>query len=185
MQFSKRYMATRNAPKNEENFQPKVFSRQNGDKDLNGFSKIDFIITDDFEKRKSLKLLPTFIRINDLLPGEPEFMKLRKPYVVRLHKISREKNPHEFYFSELQLYRPFTNENTLCPDSIDKCKALYDEISDHNGQRKVTNIKQILMEHLESVEDGTEKANDFLQSNAGALMDPEAEQDVLLAVRGQ
>ena len=102
---------------------------------------------------------------------------MSKPYVVILHKISREKNQHKFYFSELQLYRPFTNENTLCPDSIDKCKALYDEISDHNGQRKVTNIKQILMEHLESVEDGTEKANDFLQSNAGALMDPVAEQD--------
>ena len=61
MQFSKRYTVTRNAPKNEEKFKPKVFSRQNGYKDLKLVSNIDFIITDDFDERKDLKLLPTFI----------------------------------------------------------------------------------------------------------------------------
>ena len=65
----------------------------------------------------------------------------------------------------------------LHPDSLEQCKVLYDEKSDHNGVRKVANVKKILMEHLEVVEEGTEKAREVVDSYAGVLLDPENEQD--------
>ena len=80
-------------------------------------------------------------------------MKLTKPHVARLHKFNQEKNPNEFYMSELELYLPFMDEETLHPDSLENCKALYDERSVHNGQRKISNTKKIVMEHLEIVEE--------------------------------
>ena len=177
LQFSRRYTATKTGPKNEKDFKPEEFVM--GEERLEEFSKMDFIITHDFddETKQVKKLLPKFIKINDLQPGEPGFMKLRSTMVARLHKVNQTKSPHEFYFSELQLYRPFSNEDMLCPDSLEDCKTLYDECSVYNGVRKVLNVKRILMEHLEDVEAGTEKAQDIIDSNAGAILDPENEQD--------
>ena len=97
--------------------------------------------------------------------------------VARFHKFSQVKTPHEFYYSELQLYRPFASEDELSKDSLEICKALYHEISAFNGETKIFNVKKILMEHLEDVERGTEKALEIIDSNAGVVLDPEAEQD--------
>ena len=104
-------------------------------------------------------------------------MKLRSIVVARIHKFNRTKKSHEFYLSELQLYKPFLNEDDLSPDSLENCKKIYDEISDHNGLRKITNIKRILMEHLESVEEGTERAQDEVSSKVAAGLDAAIEQD--------
>ena len=98
-------------------------------------------------------------------------MKLTKPHVARLHKFNQEKNPHEFYMSELELYLPFMDEETLHPDSLENCKALYDERSVHNGQRKISNTKKIVMEHLEIVEECSEKARESVDAITGVLLD--------------
>ena len=76
-----------------------------------------------------------YVRLTSVVLGEPEYMKLRKSYVARLHKFSEVKNPREFYFSELQLYHPFTDESLLFPDDLERCKALYDEKSEYIQKR--------------------------------------------------
>merc|ERR1711872_1204255 len=64
------------------------------------------IITADYDIQEQAVELPKFIRISNLKPGELPFMKLRSPQVLRYHKFNREKSPHEYYYSELQLYHP-------------------------------------------------------------------------------
>ena len=177
MQFSKRYNSTNIGPKKDEMFISKDFVKGESPNELAGLSKLDFIVTHEFEMKDALKLLPKFIKINNLRPGEPQFMKLRSIVVARIHKFNRTKKSHEFYLSELQLYKPFLNEDDLAPDSLENCKKIYDEISDHNGLRKITNIKRILMEHLESVEEGTERAQDEVSSKVAAGLDAAIEQD--------
>ena len=53
------------------------------------------------------------------------------------------------------------------PDDIDKCKRRYE-----NNASTIKNVKAILMEHLESVEEGTERAQDMINSNIGETLDP-------------
>ena len=99
VQFSRRYTATKTGPKNDKDFKPEEFVMS--EEGLKEFSKMDFIITHDFddETKKVRKFLPKYIKINDLQPGEPAFMKLRSTMVARLHKVNQTKSPHEFYFS--------------------------------------------------------------------------------------
>jgi len=99
--------------------------------------------------------------------------------VICPHKFNQMKNPHEFYFSELQLYMPFKSENELEPDCYEKCRAKYDEVSEHNGLRKVHNVKKILMEHLEDVTEGTERARELVESSVGDMLDAENAQENL------
>ena len=87
------------------------------------------------------------------------------------------KHPHEFYLSELQLHMPFSNEAELEPESVEICKLKYDEISEHNGIKKTTNVKNLLMEHIESVVEGTEKAQKLVDSNVGDTLDTANAQD--------
>ena len=148
-----------------------------GNEDPEQLTKIDFIVEHDFEVKTMVKYLPKYIKISDVLPGEPRLMKLRKPCVARLHKYNKIKNPHEFYYSELQLYKPFHCEEMLSPNSLDKCEELYEEKSEHNSKRKISNVKNILMEYLETVEEGTEKTRNTLESNAGTLLDNAMEQE--------
>ena len=177
LQFGKRYVATKTGPKQQDKFKPKELEEESVEKRhvLEEFSEIDFIVTHDFEAKKNIKFLPKFIKINDPKPGEPSFMKLRSPIVARMHKFSQTKHPHEFYFSELQLYKPFTSESELGPDSLDKCKKLYDEKSCNSDNRKVINVKSLLMIHLAEVEEGKEKAREVIDSNAGTVLDPQKE----------
>ena len=172
LQFAKRYCSTRTDPKNDEDFRPKEYVKSD-----ESIDNLDFIVTHDFEIKSVIHKLPKYIAINDPQPGEAKFMKIRKTCVARLHKFNQLKTPHEFYYSELQLYRPFTNEEMLSYSSFEQCKDLYDEVSSHNAIRKVTNVKRILMEFLESVEEGTEKAKNVLDSTAGVILDNADEQD--------
>ena len=125
-------MATRSGPKDEKEFKPQDFEIDS-DFDLKGYCMIDFIITHDIKSKKTIKFLPKYIRINDCQFGEPQFMKLRSPMVARFHKFSKVKTPHEFYYSELQLYRPFASEDELSNNSLEICKSLYHETSAFNG----------------------------------------------------
>ena len=68
--------------------------------------------------------LPTHIQLG----GNLGYMKLRGvPAVLRLHKFREDKNPHEYFFSELLLYRPWRNEEELHPHDIDACLRLLKE----------------------------------------------------------
>ena len=97
--------------------------------------------------------------------------------VARMHRFSVKHKPHEHYFSELQLYRPFRSENELHPDNLEACKDLYEEKSLYNDRKKISNIKQLLMKYLEEVEVGTERAQEVMETNAGIILDPLNEQD--------
>ena len=44
--------------------------------------------------------------------------------------------------------------------------------SARRGMGVIKNVKAILMEHLESVEEGTERAQDMIISNIGETLDP-------------
>ena len=60
-------------------------------------------------------------------------MKLReKPLVLRIYKYNKQNNPHEFFYSELLLYRPWRNEETdLHLKDIGACLALFNEIEEN------------------------------------------------------
>ena len=58
--------------------------------------------------------LPKILKLNNLYPGEPPFMKLRtKPAVLRFHKIKMEKDPGAYWFSEAMLYMSHHTEEDL------------------------------------------------------------------------
>ena len=173
LQFSKKFSSSNIKPKEGE-LQSKLIKKSEA---LKKYNDLEWIVTHDFETTETVYLLPKCIKLTNCLPGEPMFMRLRKSSVARIRKYNQTKDPHEFYISELQLYRPFTNESELQPESLENCKALFDEISEHNRERKITNVKRILMEHLESVVEGTEKAQELIDSNVGDVLDPANEQD--------
>ena len=116
--------------------------------------------------------LPKFIKLINLKPGEPPFMKLRSPYVVRFYKINRSKNPHEYIYSELQLYKPFRKEEELYPEDHEACLALF------NAEKEnIQHVKSLLLPHLEGVQEGTEQAGEMMDSEIGKHLDPSNEQD--------
>ena len=63
-------------------------------------------------------------------------MKKRKKRVIRVHKLNSTTQPHEYRFSQLQLYHPFEKEEDLGPDNFEKCDQLYNECSQHNGEKR-------------------------------------------------
>ena len=100
------------------------------------------------------------------------WMQLRKPLVLRLHKFNKTKNPHEYYFSELQLYYPFTNESHLFPEDSEKCENLYKTKKD-----QILTIKGQVMKHLTAVEEGRERAEEILANEIGDQLDSNIAQE--------
>ena len=133
------------------------------------------IITPNYDEEDKAIELPQFIRICELKPGELPFMKRRSPQVLRYHKFNKENSPHEYYYSELQLYHPhghITEQKNFDlqkeKDSFDSCKATF-------LKSRVSSVKRKIMPFIESVEEGLEKARE--QSNIGDELDPQNEQD--------
>ena len=126
--------------------------------------EMNLIVTDDFENCKVRFTLPKFIKLNDPRPGEPKYMRKRSRQVVRMHKINQTKHPHEYYYSELQLYSAFRKESELEPDNFDRCKLLHEQRSTHNNKLKIQNVKSVLMKYLEDVEEGTDKAKEMQET---------------------
>ena len=59
-------------------------------------------------------------------------MRLRTfPAVLRMHRFKEEKDAHEFFFSELLLYKHWRSEDELFPDDFESCLNLF--------QTKITN----------------------------------------------
>ena len=173
-QFSMKYVSCNSQPKSHD-FKSKVFLE--GDNGFQITDEMNLIVTHDFEVRKEHHSLPNFIKLTNLRPGEPKFMRKRTRQVVRFHKIDSTKKPHEYYYSQLQLYSPFKSEEDLEPDSLEKCQLLFNERSEHNGCLKIGNVKSILMKHLDCVEDGLERAQETINSNVADIMDSTLQQD--------
>ena len=101
-------------------------------------------------------------------------MKLREPQVLRYHKFNKEKNPHEFYFSQLQLYHPHTISLKTGlhqeRDDIEICLKTFDN-------SRINKVKEKIMPFLDSVEEGLERAKELVQNLVGDELDPQKEQD--------
>ena len=147
------------------------FSNSEEDEEINNQSNIEMITKNSGKNDYEKMWLPKFIKLKNVKPGEPIFMKLRSPYMIRFHKVNRSKNPHEFYFSELQKYKPFQNEEELFPNDESKCEKLY-----WSEKENLDRVKRLVMLHLEGVEEGTERAAELIDSNAGVDLDPINEQ---------
>ena len=190
MQFVKMYESVSSVPKNttwNDDISDKVSPRENleilEDRRHKDFEKI--LISPDNKCEMSADeyvdlLLPKHIILRDPEPGESKYMKLRNvSNVVRLHKFNSTKERHEYLYSELLLYRPFMSEEELYRNDEKKCAELYcEKVNDSEGT-KIANIKRIVMEYLESVIEGKEKAEAIIQSSAGDVLDPEYEQNEL------
>ena len=44
-----------------------------------------------------------------------------------MHKFKERLNPHEYFYSEILLFRPWFDESEIYAESLEKCKNLYDE----------------------------------------------------------
>ena len=84
LQFSKRFTASNIEPKAGET-ESKLTSKSEA---LKKYKAIDFILTHDFEVLENVYLLPKVIRLNNVMPGEPRFMRLRTPRVARIRKFN-------------------------------------------------------------------------------------------------
>ena len=109
LQFSKRFTASNIEPKAGQTEYKLILKSEA----LKTYKAIDVILTHDFEVTENVYLLPKVITLNNVMPEEPRFMRLRTPRVARIRKFNQVKHPHEFYLSELQLHMPFSNEVEL------------------------------------------------------------------------
>jgi len=79
--------------------------------------------------------LPKYIELNDKNKSK---MRLRCfPAVLRMHRFKEENDAHEFFFSELLLYRHWRSEEELFPHDFESCLQLF--------QRKVENTETLVI----------------------------------------
>ena len=66
-------------------------------------------------------ILPSHIKLRNNLG----YMKKRLiPAILRYHKHKEHHNPHEYMYSQLQLWHHWRNESELCEDDFEKCQQL-------------------------------------------------------------
>ena len=123
-------------------------------------------------------LLPDF-----MLLLNNKIMRLRKfDAVIRRHKLKKDKDAHEFFYSELLLFFPWRNEQELFSDDAQKCGELYIKV-----KQRIDFVKAELFPHLNDVELGRATVENFefdLSLGIGSTVDPEGEQGDNLEVRG-
>ena len=169
-QFVQRYEPCPD-PKKENYDMEKEFYTYLGNQDIrNILQPTKVLLEDDFiyeslKENEKRKQLPNFIPLNT-----GKFMKLRSKRVLRFHKIKQTPNPHEYYFTQLQMYTPFINEDELFPNDPDKCIDLYNSKVD-----AITEIKSNILPHLDPVTEGRERAEEF-NNDVGTDLDPMNEQ---------
>ena len=174
-QFGMKYVSSNAKPKLDCDFESTVI--REGLSGWNITDEMNLIVTHDFEVRKERYTLPNFIELKDRRPGEPMYMRKRTRQVIRFHKINSTKHPHEYKYSQLQMYSPFNKEENLEPDNFENCESLFNQKSEHNNLLKVENVKSILMKHLEAVEEGTVRAHDTMNAAVGDMIDPALAQE--------
>ena len=194
IQFAKRYTTARAFKSNKLDEDEEVDSEDEGEEDKKdnikdeGIKELDFktfptgidnTIENDFIihlERGSRHPLPKQIALNGpFYPGEPRFMRLRKPLVVRYHKFKRSTEPHDFLFSELELYHGFeTNEiRNKCKEDFEFC---YETYSTHI--ENINYVRSKTMPFVNHVQEGLEIAEElFHKDNIANVLDPQAAQD--------
>ena len=76
--------------------------------------------------------MPIVIELKDPSLG---FMKLRQfEAVLKFHKFREDEDAHEFFYSELVLYKHWRSEDELRYDNFDACLALYQTPSPRNPE---------------------------------------------------
>ena len=174
LQFCMKYTSTNSEPKKEDFYSIEFKVEESG---WTISDEFNLIVTDDFEVQNIHYSLPMFIKLLNPRPGEPKYMRRRTRQVARFHKINKTKHPHEYYYSQLQLYSEFRKESELEEENIEKCKLLFEKKSNHSTLSKIQSVKSILMKHMDSVEEATENAQEMVKSNIGDTLDPALEQD--------
>ena len=96
-------------------------------------------------------ILPKLIRLKKNLGP----MRLRKiPAVLRIHKLKEDKNPHEFYYSQLLLYRPWREETELKQHDLDACLRLIIKRNNQGDGKTIIELtKGKLFPHKNNVEE--------------------------------
>ena len=173
-QFCMKYKSSNSEPKAGDLKSVVIYSNQKG---FDITEEMELIVTHDFEVSNEHYKLPNIIQLTDIRPGEPKFMRKRSRQVVRFHKFNKTKTPHEYYYAQLQMFLPFKREEDLEPDNFEKCELLYNQKSQYNNSLKIENVRSKLMQYLQSVEEGTERAEEMITSNIGDTIDPALEQE--------
>ena len=167
-QFVKRYQSCGSVT-SESDLASKTVQKENQEK---GEIDANHIISKDYDDLDHALELPMIIALIDLKPGELPYMKRRSAQALRFHKFNKEKNPHEYYYSELQLYLPHTASKGCNlikeKESLEVCRQTY-------IQSEVFKVKSRIMPYLESVEEGLEITK--MQNSMGDELDPQNEQD--------
>ena len=163
IQFAKRYTRVAKAPEDTPD-KRKLICQDN-------LINEDFVISPDPKQRR---LLPRFIELSgDFVGKERSIVKLRKPIVARLHQWKKDTEPHNWYYSELELYHCFKSkkERQECRDSLDRCKEVYDaNIEDIKYRMKKA------MPYKEHIDEGQNAAAGAFNEEIGELLDPEGTQ---------
>ena len=131
--------------------------------------KYDDFIVEHLPSEIGRKMLPRFIPIST--STGVSYMQLSAKRVVRFHKFSQNKSPHEFYFSELQKFFPFINEEQLFPKDVEACKTFYEQ-----NLHLINFYKGEVLPHFDSVSAGREKG-EKLASDIGDILDANREQE--------
>ena len=142
-------------------------------------------VADDSEIYK----LPKIIKLQNVDSSEASCMKRKKiPNAIRSHKI-KDKNSHEWLYSQLLLYRPFQNETLdlqAARESKDICEDLFlypstvtsiAENKDDLRNSYVIKVRQKVMPFIEDVEEAREKIAVLNTEKIGEDMDAENEQE--------
>ena len=96
LQFCMKYMSSNQEP-GPSGFQSLSFDTNQQEFQLT--DDMELIVTHDFLVNKVQFSLPRYIKLENLKPGEPKFMKKKSRCVVRFHKINKTTSPHEYYYS--------------------------------------------------------------------------------------
>ena len=142
-------------------------------------SKFDYVLKcfgephEDCKHRRTQKL-PDYIKLEDVYPGEPPFMKKRQfPAVLRYHKFKIDTHPNDFLFSEALLYKPFKKEEDIQVDidNLDDARS-----KEYNDQ--IQCVKEQVMEFLENVQEARYFAEENKRNEeTEVILDPEGIQE--------
>ena len=129
---------------------------------------------------KQRQYLPFLIHLKDSSLGS---MKLRQfEAVLKFHKFRVDEEPHEFFYSELVLYKHWRSENELRQDDFNACLALYRTPSPDNPNITVIEtVKNSLFPEMDNVEIARAILDDFTEDerpcHIGNIIDNQNEQD--------
>ena len=165
-QFAKRFTTNKNNTEEVTNEATETAEQCPDDYGI----KDNFIITPNESERNGLPRMVELV--GDSVVGESNFLKIRKPLALRYHKVKETTDPHEFFFSEMELFTPFRSDSELCLDNFDNCEKLYRQRFHH-----IQYVKSRVMEFLEKVEESRENAQEMVNEQIAAEMDAEVMQD--------